>query len=448
MSAPLTDEEIDRLARRRAGAKLGWYIHAAVYLAVNLFLFAISDHGWGGRRWTWFPALGWGLGLALHGISVFVLAAGAGLRERLVQRERERLQRERRAPMRFDPLAKLQNLLHGRRPSAWSVAAVLVAFNPEQPYAPPLVFSLCIGLVIWAIVDLGRHCLPVGARHRLAAGRGRAPADRRRHRGRLPAGHARSPTCSAAAGACTAPARCPAGAHAFRSSVLITLIAGVTGSYYFYSRSRGAYLERQMREAQRLADDARLKLLETQLEPHMLFNTLANLRALIGVDPQRAQQMLDHMIAYLRSTLDASRATTHPLQAEFDRLRDYLELMAIRMGPRLAYQLALPPELAQRPVPTLLLQPLVENAIRHGLEPQVGGGRLDVSARQDGSDLVLDVLDTGTGPGASSTPGSGFGLAQVRERLATLYGPAARLSLEAAQPRGTRVSIRLPALTA
>src|SRR5690606_21211369 len=141
--------------------------------------------------------------------------------------------------------------------------------------------------------------------------------------------------------------------------------------------------------------EARLKLLEAQLEPHMLFNTLANLRALIAVDPQRAQEMLDHMIAYLRATLDASRATSHPLAAEFERLRDYLALMAIRMGPRLAFQLELPPALAAQPVPTLLLQPLVENSIRHGLEPQVQGGRIKVTARQEGEALVLEVLDTG-----------------------------------------------------
>lgn len=98
MSAPLTDEEIDRLARRRAGAKLGWAIHAGVYVTVNLFLFAISDQGWGHRRWTWFPPLGWGLGLALHGVSVFVLDTGSGLRERLERRERERLLRERGRP--------------------------------------------------------------------------------------------------------------------------------------------------------------------------------------------------------------------------------------------------------------------------------------------------------------------------------------------------------------
>jgi LytS/YehU family sensor histidine kinase len=124
------------------------------------------------------------------------------------------------------------------------------------------------------------------------------------------------------------------------------VLAGIAGSYYFYSQQPRRLPRARMGEAQRHADEARLKLLETQLEPHMLFNTLANLRALIGVDPARAQHMLDHMIAYLRSTLDASRATTHPLQAEFDRLRDYLALMAIRMGPRLQVDLQLPPELA------------------------------------------------------------------------------------------------------
>jgi hypothetical protein len=94
----LSDEEIDRLARRRAGAKMGWYAHAAVYVLVNLFLFAISEHAFGQRRWSVFPVLGWGLGVALHGISVFVLGAGSGLRERLVEKERERLRRDRGAP--------------------------------------------------------------------------------------------------------------------------------------------------------------------------------------------------------------------------------------------------------------------------------------------------------------------------------------------------------------
>lgn len=96
MPTPLSPEEIDRLARKRAGAKLGWYTHAAVYVIVNLFLFAISEVGFGHRRWSIFPVLGWGVGLALHGISVFVLGNGSGLRESMVRRERERIEREHR----------------------------------------------------------------------------------------------------------------------------------------------------------------------------------------------------------------------------------------------------------------------------------------------------------------------------------------------------------------
>ncbi|MGE8321270.1 MAG: 2TM domain-containing protein [Comamonas sp.] len=95
MAAMISDDDIDRLARKRAGAKLGWYVHALVYVLVNLALFAMSRHGWGERPWSVWPLLGWGLGLALHGVSVFVLGTGSGLRERMVQREREKLQRER-----------------------------------------------------------------------------------------------------------------------------------------------------------------------------------------------------------------------------------------------------------------------------------------------------------------------------------------------------------------
>lgn len=94
MNTPLSNDDIDRLARRRAGAKLGWYTHAAVYLVVNLFLFVLSEHALGERRWSIYPMLGWGLGLALHGVAVFLLGSGSGLRDRMVEKERERLRRE------------------------------------------------------------------------------------------------------------------------------------------------------------------------------------------------------------------------------------------------------------------------------------------------------------------------------------------------------------------
>ena len=95
MPSPLSPEEIEHLAQRRASAKLGWYLHLAIYALVNLTVFALSEHAFGHRPWSVFPLLGWGLGLVLHGISVFVLGSGSSLRERLVRKERERLQRER-----------------------------------------------------------------------------------------------------------------------------------------------------------------------------------------------------------------------------------------------------------------------------------------------------------------------------------------------------------------
>lgn len=98
MNTALSIEEIERLARKRAGAKLGWYIHLTVYVLVNLVIFSMSKHGFGTRPWSVFPLLGWGLGVVLHGVSVFVLGAGSGLRERMVQKERERLLRERGGP--------------------------------------------------------------------------------------------------------------------------------------------------------------------------------------------------------------------------------------------------------------------------------------------------------------------------------------------------------------
>jgi sensor histidine kinase YesM len=181
----------------------------------------------------------------------------------------------------------------------------------------------------------------------------------------------------------------------------------------------------------------------------MLFNTLANLRALIAVDPERAQEMLDRLIDFLRATLGASRAPLHPLSAEFERLSDYLALMQVRMGERLRVELDLPPGLAGTPVPPLLLQPLVENAIKHGLEPKRGGGLVRVQAVVEGAELVLRVVDTGAGPTSSSTAGSRFGLHQVRERLATVYGAAASLTLERgpADTGGTVVTLRWPRAT-
>ena len=223
---------------------------------------------------------------------------------------------------------------------------------------------------------------------------------------------------------------------------------------YFTQRGKAESLANEVTQAQ-------LMLLQSQLEPHMLFNTLAHLRALIGQDTARAHAMLDHLNDYLRTTLQATRLpmhqALHPLGDEFSRLGDYLSLMAIRMGPRMAFELDLPDALAKAPVPRFILQPLVENAIRHGLEPQVSGGSIEVKARAEGSQLLLTVRDNGSGiselalaesarPLTPDTqrPTASWGLAHVRQRLHTLYGPRAGIHISPMPAGGTCVVLTLP----
>lgn len=244
------------------------------------------------------------------------------------------------------------------------------------------------------------------------------------------------------------------GSTATRLTLAISAIATLTAVFVLSTLERLAAARANAERAQRVAAESQLRLLQSQLEPHMLFNTLANLRVLIGVDPARAQAMLDHLNAFLRATLNASRSTRHPLADEFARLTDYLALMAVRMGPRLQVRLDLPEALATQPVPPLLLQPLVENGIKHGLEPRVEGGFIEVQARRAGDTLVLSVRDSGAGLGhtaasasaAGDMAGGGFGLTQVRERLATIYGSRGSLTLQAANDAegGTLATIELP----
>ena len=182
-------------------------------------------------------------------------------------------------------------------------------------------------------------------------------------------------------------------------------------------------------------------------------------RALIGQDTARALAMLDHLDDYLRTTLQASRQPLHPLADEFSRLDDYLSLMAIRMGPRLVFDLDLPHALVHAPVPSFILQPLVENAIRHGLEPMVAGGRIEVQASTEGAMLLLTVRDNGCGISelaladsvkalphqpASNKPFESWGLSHVRQRLHTLYGERASMRISAVSTGGSCVVLTLP----
>lgn len=346
--------------------------------------------------------------------------------------------------MKIDWIEKLQHLLQVLA-FCLAIAALQYAFQPEKPYDIPARYSLAIGALTWAIIDFGRHLFPSSEDTGWPAGLAAFA---------LPfAGIVAGYLGGTVLGDwwCGYSSWDAGGRAQLRVSIGITVLAGFSGTYYFYNKGKSAWLHAKVNEVRSQASEAQLKLLETQLEPHMLFNTLANLRMLIGTDPARAQEMLDRMIGYLRATLSASRSTQHPLENEFDRLRDYLELMAVRMGPRMAYTLDLPDALRHVPVPPLLLQPLVENAIRHGLEPQVEGGHITVRAStragSTGPMLVLEVNDTGAGlPDTLPTPGPGqsFGLAQARERLATLHGAAGTLDLIAMSEGGTSATVTFP----
>lgn len=340
---------------------------------------------------------------------------------------------------------------------ALAISALLYTFSPEKPYKIGLVYSLCIATLSWTVTDFGRFALqpdpetqwPKGWRMLVLITLGMV--------GGWLGGTGLADLWFGWSTWDQTP-------NKLRSDWAFTAVAGIVISYYFYSKGKSSFLQAKFAQAQRQAaeahdqaTEAQLKLLQAQLDPHMLFNTLANLRVLIGLNPTAAQDMLDRMIAYLRATLSASRATVHPLHVEFERLNDYLALMAVRMGPRLTFTLDLPDDLRDLPIPTLLLQPLVENSIQHGLEPKVQGGKITVRASRKGSQLTLEVSDTGIGlqhrvnlsdatlGGAGSFGSSGgFGLAQVRERLNTAYGALSTIELVAPTEGGYYATLTFP----
>lgn len=197
------------------------------------------------------------------------------------------------------------------------------------------------------------------------------------------------------------------------------------------------------REIERTLTQARLSLLQAQLEPHFVFNTLANLRSLIAHEPAAAQALLDRLSVWLRASLKAARSENTTLGAEFALIQAYLDIQVTRMGGRLAYALELPSELAELSLPPMLLQPLIENAIRHGIEPKPGPGRITVAAGREDGQLRLSVSDDGVGFGAADTAGTGVGLANLRERLAALYGEAACLTIESPPAGGVTVTLEL-----
>ncbi|MFN9747067.1 MAG: sensor histidine kinase [Betaproteobacteria bacterium] len=198
--------------------------------------------------------------------------------------------------------------------------------------------------------------------------------------------------------------------------------------------------------------EARMAAMQAQVEPHFLFNTLASIDHLIETDPARASQMQKNLIALLRASMPTLREATggaggngvRELGREIAVIRPYLEILKVRMEERLTTEVAVPEGLLSAEFPPMMLQTLVENAIKHGLEPKAEGGHLRVAAEIVHGKLQMTVADTGLGFGKAATAGTGVGLANIRERLQLLYGSRATLTVAENQPSGTVVTITVP----
>lgn len=227
------------------------------------------------------------------------------------------------------------------------------------------------------------------------------------------------------------------------------LVFGAIMAYTFHARAvvaegqarlREEMLQRALHE-QRLTE-AELKLLQAQIEPHFLFNTLSNVLHLVDANPHGAKRMLVNLTSYLRASLHRTRAGATTVGEELDLVRAYLEIQTERMGARLAYRIDCPPELCDLALPPLLVQPLVENAVRHGLEPRPGGGEVRIRVGQEEDALLLEVRDTGAGLATHGR--SGVGLANVRARVRAVSQGRGSMVIQPVAPHGLSVRITLP----
>jgi hypothetical protein len=224
-------------------------------------------------------------------------------------------------------------------------------------------------------------------------------------------------------------------------------IGGVVAISEFYRRAMQSVDAMHQAELDRVAleeqmAEARMQVLQAQIEPHFLFNTLASVRRLYQIDRDRGRAMLENLMRYFETALPRMREGNSTLAREASLIEAYLNLQKIRMADRLAFEIDVPESLREAAVPPMMLLTLVENAIKHGIAPLPEGGSVSVSARRNRANLELDVIDTGRG--FQSAGGAGTGLANTRARLASLFGRAASLALSPNAPRGIRARITLP----
>lgn len=226
---------------------------------------------------------------------------------------------------------------------------------------------------------------------------------------------------------------------------LVTIIVLSTVARRQAREAEAARQQEKIAEASRLVAEAKLRALQAQIEPHFLYNTLANVVSLVGSDPDRAKHMLERLIDFLRASLSASRAEHASVGAEFDLARAYLDLLAVRLGPRLCYRIEVDEACRALPLAPMLVQPLVENAVMHGIEPKVEGGTIVIRASYDKDVLCIEVADDGAGlVQAAPRPGGGVGLSNLRERLQGAHGANAGVQLIENQHGGVTARLLLP----
>ena len=227
------------------------------------------------------------------------------------------------------------------------------------------------------------------------------------------------------------------------------LALSISIGYFFYSMTR-IKINKEIIQQERIdrlssekeALEANLKLLQAQVEPHFLFNTLSNVLSLIDTDPTRGKSMLGDLIQYLRTSLSRTLPVTTTLDQEMNIIKAYLNIQKVRMGERLRFNIELPDALREHPLPPMLLQPLVENAVKHGLEPAIEGGEITIKVMEEDEFIRIEVQDTGNGFNSYDT--AGVGITNVRERIRLLYGDKGRLILEANEPHGVKAIIEVP----
>jgi sensor histidine kinase YesM len=227
------------------------------------------------------------------------------------------------------------------------------------------------------------------------------------------------------------------------SNLLYALLFGSIISYIFISLQKISDEKLKRMEVEKNAAITEIKLLQSQMEPHFLFNTLSNILGLIGPDPEKAKRMLEAFTLFLRASLVTARSETISLSQEMDVVKNYLEVLSVRMGSRLRYTIDIPGDLGRVRVPPLLVQPLVENAVKHGLEPSISGGELLITCARQGDTVRITVVDSGQGINELS-PGNGISLENIKKRLDLVYNGRAGLVLEENKPTGVKAVIELP----